>query len=711
MSNVHFSVIIAVYNAELYIRECLDSVLSQTYQAHEIILYNDGSTDDSEKIIFDYMKQFDNIVYAKHDNQGPGVTRNNAIELATGDYVIILDSDDMLESITLEMCAQKIEKDNPDIVHYEYKELIGDKITYSFFNKKYAGKDILEHGACSLVLSNRKYYTWMFAFKNSFLQENNIVYSEEYLYEDNEFFIKACLCARKISLIHSPLHTYRVHQISSSRANTKSTVHYEGRLKALEKAIALIYLHSATEQAKAFIINHAYLAFVYCYNKKTPRQHKSIFLRQFVDLVSPLLFGEERWLTPGFKRNYKKKVFKNKKYFHLECYIQYHNAKSVIATIKKHLKTWFKKIYVKSKTDYSFEQPLLNDTILFLGFNERYTGNSRYLYEQMKALYPQYKYFYVTNSDLVSENERIEKESRAYYYYLSCSKVVVHETNALWGKSKRDDQIWIQTWHATTVKKIRFDTSEPYINKRYNNQKVKAYKIIQNWDYFITDCEYIKRHYKSCYLLKDNQLKNLGYPRVKYLIDNMNNIEYKEKFKKHLGIPFDKKVILYAPSWRDYNLSRKNPNYEYLLDLDTLSSLLSTDYLILFKDHNYGKKSDNWQGDFINVNNEETQDLILISDFIVTDYSSIIFDGIAIDIPFFIYANDQEAYEKARGVYEDVFSDLTKWEVLHEMDLCNKIKSYQNIFEYSSIKEKYIHQGNYTLPDFIDELIGGQSDG
>ena len=95
------SVIIPIYNTENYLREALDSICNQTLQELEIILINDGSTDNSQAIIEEYAQKDIRIHYSIQSNQGQGVARNNGLQLATGKYIYFMDSDDILETDAL----------------------------------------------------------------------------------------------------------------------------------------------------------------------------------------------------------------------------------------------------------------------------------------------------------------------------------------------------------------------------------------------------------------------------------------------------------------------------------------------------------------------------------------------------------------------------------------------------------------------------------
>jgi glycosyltransferase involved in cell wall biosynthesis len=135
------SVIVPIYNTENYLRECLDSLVQQTYSNVEIILVDDGSTDGSFAICKEYESRFDNIILFHKENGGGGSARNLALDYVTGDYVTFVDSDDWIIDKACETIMSLIEEYGADIVHCEvFKEIDkrnqNENHTPSILNKK-----------------------------------------------------------------------------------------------------------------------------------------------------------------------------------------------------------------------------------------------------------------------------------------------------------------------------------------------------------------------------------------------------------------------------------------------------------------------------------------------------------------------------------------------------------------------------------------------
>jgi glycosyltransferase involved in cell wall biosynthesis len=137
LSNIFpkISVIVPVYNTEKYLHKCLDSIISQTLKDIEIICINDGSTDSSYQILKDYVKKDNRIKIINQKNKGPSEARNKALDMVNSPYVMFVDSDDWIESITLEIFYDKILKENADIVLCNYVSVPEDQLMLTRANE------------------------------------------------------------------------------------------------------------------------------------------------------------------------------------------------------------------------------------------------------------------------------------------------------------------------------------------------------------------------------------------------------------------------------------------------------------------------------------------------------------------------------------------------------------------------------------------------
>ncbi len=381
----------------------------------------------------------------------------------------------------------------------------------------------------------------------------------------------------------------------------------------------------------------------------------------------------------------------------------------------------FKKIRAKlSKTEavinYSYIQtaeikkPLYDDVILFMGFDYRYTGNSRYLFEKLKDKLPLgTKVFFVTDSPYVPFEYKIEPLSARMYRFAARAKVVIFESWIPDNLNHRSESIWIQLWHGTPLKHLIFDSNERQIAKKKPKNKNLKFKNIQKWDYLLTDTPEVKSYFKTCFLFPEEKQLAFGYPRVKYLLEKKNDVDFINFLKDLYGISKEKKIVLYLPTWRDCNYGigddeERDFDLSYLADLNQLQMLLGDDYEIIYKDHVYLSKPENV--DFKNYSSAETQELLLVSDYLLTDYSSVMFDAMAIDLPIILYCNDFEQNEADRGIYEEMWSMLKPFVCSDTNQIADMIKGYKIGENYLNVKEKFSHKPTgESLTDFILNLL------
>lgn len=115
------SVVIPVYNVKEYLRQCIESVLSQSFRDFDIILVDDGSTDGSESLCDDYSEQYSNVTTIHQENSGPAASRKAGVLKANGDYIVFIDSDDYIDSDYLEFLMDVVQKSKADVVTCEYE--------------------------------------------------------------------------------------------------------------------------------------------------------------------------------------------------------------------------------------------------------------------------------------------------------------------------------------------------------------------------------------------------------------------------------------------------------------------------------------------------------------------------------------------------------------------------------------------------------------
>ena len=206
------SVIVPVYNVEKYIEKCLNTLVNQTLQDIEIIVVNDGATDNSEKIINEFLEKYpEKIVYLKKENGGLSDARNFGIPYAKGEYIAFVDSDDYVETFMYEEMYEIAKKENSDMVECD-------------FIWEYPNKSRIDTGE---IYNNKKemaqkvrVVAWNKLIKKSILDETKIEFPKGYRYEDLEFTYKLIPYLDKVSFLKKPCVHYI--QRDNSISNTQN---------------------------------------------------------------------------------------------------------------------------------------------------------------------------------------------------------------------------------------------------------------------------------------------------------------------------------------------------------------------------------------------------------------------------------------------------------------------------------------------------------
>lgn len=216
------SVIIPVYNDEKYLAQCLDSVLRQTYSNIEIILVDDGSTDSTPELCEKYREKYANIRILHKKNGGVGSSRNAGLEMATGEYILFVDHDDLLSETHIEELYKLLKKNDADIAVGNFNRFIEEKRAYGiwikeddYFEKTYTPEEwfSVEYETVPYNRSMIFVVPWGKLYKRSLFE--NIVYPINARVEDDLTTWKIYLLADKIVYMNKAIYTHRILKIVS----------------------------------------------------------------------------------------------------------------------------------------------------------------------------------------------------------------------------------------------------------------------------------------------------------------------------------------------------------------------------------------------------------------------------------------------------------------------------------------------------------------
>ena len=209
------SVVVPVYNTSKFLRQCIDSLINQTWKDVEFIFVDDGSTDNSVEILKEYEKRDARIKVLEQDNMHAGVARNNGMKHATGKYIIFLDSDDFFDLTLLEKAFHRAEKDQAEIVvfnHYFYNNKTGKKRNHPFNMRRgvFSGNSLGEK-----VFTSFYDAPWNKMYLRSFLTKYHLEFQDILKHNDVYFVSMSIAVAERIVCLNKRLVYYRVNNSES----------------------------------------------------------------------------------------------------------------------------------------------------------------------------------------------------------------------------------------------------------------------------------------------------------------------------------------------------------------------------------------------------------------------------------------------------------------------------------------------------------------
>lgn len=311
-----------------------------------------------------------------------------------------------------------------------------------------------------------------------------------------------------------------------------------------------------------------------------------------------------------------------------------------------------------------------NKKIIFESFGGRqYSDHPRAIYEYILKNYPHMNCVWSIEPDAIKifkENKvpYVKRFSLRWFYRMASSKYWVSNTRfPLWVEKPRDT-VYLQTWHGTPLKRLGTDIDEvhmPSTNTFSYNRNF--YRESRNWDYLVSPNSFCTNIFSRAFSIPKESILESGSPRNDFLVQNKNNMDTTNQIKKKYNISLNKKVILYAPTWRDDQYFEKS-KYKFTnpIDLEKLKNSISDEYVIIFRMHYLVADSIDLTGyeEFAyNISTGDIAQLYLIADVLITDYSSVYFDYAVLKRPMIFFMYDLEDYrDRLRGFYLDVETSM-----------------------------------------------------
>jgi CDP-glycerol glycerophosphotransferase len=296
-------------------------------------------------------------------------------------------------------------------------------------------------------------------------------------------------------------------------------------------------------------------------------------------------------------------------------------------------------------------------TVFESHMGKQFSDSPKYIYEAAKragfdklGLAPVWSYDVRPTSQPV-ETTRVLRNGWRYHYLLARAQYWVDNQGFPRVFTKRPRTTYVQTWHGTPLKKMGWD--EPRLAALSPARRRVHEAMIERWDYLVVPSEYFVESFVRSYDY-DGKLLRVGYPRNDLLVNRASDADYVAEAKRRMGLPLDRTIVLYAPTFRDRNKGRSK-DYALPFDVEQLAESLSDEVFLLVRTHYLDavKLSRGLAPFAKNVSgHDDITEILLVSDVLVTDYSSTMFDFANTGRPMVFYTHDYDDYvHNERGTY------------------------------------------------------------
>ncbi|MDG4864890.1 bifunctional glycosyltransferase family 2 protein/CDP-glycerol:glycerophosphate glycerophosphotransferase [Streptomyces sp. T-3] len=664
-----FSIIVPVYKVQGFLRECLDSILGQSFKDIEVIAVDDCSPDSCGTILDEYAAR-DARVRAVHlpENVGLGRARNAGVPHATGDYLLFLDSDDSYTPGALAAIARRLDAtEDPDV-------LVFNHVRTQWWGRggRSQTADLLAAPGTDTfdILSRPEFLhlflvAWNKAYRRAFFLEHGFTYSPG-LYEDAPVTYQALISARRIACLDRVCVEYRQRR-QGAITRTPGRKHfdifpqYAGLFEFLDR-------HPELDPHRALLfermINH-FLATLPL-TERVLREDRADFYRMTRDFY-------HRYLPEGFTPpddNFRRQ-FRMLAVGPYALYAAYLRAKAVRAAAlkaKSGLRKSLSKKVKRTLIRIQHSRGLDPDLAVYSAFSHRgVLGDPAAIYQRAKELAPHIRGVWVVRPEAVASLppgiDHVTPDSPRYHRLVGRATYFVNNVNWSPHLKKRKGTVHINTHQGTPLKHMGTDLLDRPAATYSLNVRGMLWRS-DRWDYSLVANPHSAQVWDRAYPCHFTSLPT-GSPRNDVLVTG--DPARAAAVRERLGIRPGSKVILYAPTQRD---NRKW--YLPRLDFTALVRDLGPDFTVLVRLHPQYRAAairdlelrdlaeqghPAGQARLLDVTDEPAvEDLMLASDALVTDYSALMCDYANLDRPIVLHADDWAAYRASRGTYVDLMA-------------------------------------------------------
>jgi len=655
-----FSLIVPCFKVQGFLRECLDSVLRQSFGDFELIAVDDRSPDGCGAILDEYAAR-DPRVKVLHlpENAGLGRARNAGLPHATGDYLFFLDSDDTLTPGALRAMADRLaEADDPDVLVFDYAR------TYWWGGTR---RNALAHvladaGVETFTAAGRPeildllMVVWNKVYRRDFVEENGFEFPPGY-YEDTPWTFPVMLSARRIAALDRICLNYRQRR-QGNILSTTSRKHFD--------------IHEQYERVFAFLDGRPELAGrrPYLHRKmgehcldilakpdRLPPSDRAEFFRRTAEMFrryrpeGALVDGEVAVLEGGYAR-----------------YLLKRQAERAGREAVRRAEPARRAAGARARRGWArlhAHRPLDEHLVVYSASSHRgVLGDPAAVHRKALEIAPQLRGVWVVRDEEAAERlpdgvEHVLVDSRRCLEITARAKFFVNDVNWPGALAKRPGSVHIHTHQGTPLKYMGADLLDKP-GARLGFDVPQMLRRADRWDYSLVANRHSELVWERAYPCHFTSVRT-GSPRNDVLVGAADGAG--AGFRLRHGIPADHTVVLYAPTRRDY---RRGGHVERI-DLARFAADLGAGSTLVVRLHptlaagparGMGLTELARRGVVVDATDEQhVEEVMLASDVLVTDYSALMFDYANLDRPIVVHADDWAAYTASRGAYLDITAE------------------------------------------------------
>ncbi|GGO97406.1 bifunctional glycosyltransferase/CDP-glycerol:glycerophosphate glycerophosphotransferase [Wenjunlia tyrosinilytica] len=656
-----FSVIVPVHRVRGYLRECLDSVLGQSFTDFELIAVDDRCPDGGGAVIDEYAARDQRVVPVHLPrNVGLGPARNEGMARARGDYLLFLDSDDRWTPGTLDAIAARLAgTGDPQILVLDYAR------TYWWgqVQRNVLSRILAADGVFTVrerpELLDLIMVAWNKAYRRDFVEREALAFPAG-AYEDTAWTFPALLSARRIACLDRVCVLYRQRR-TGSILTTPGRAHFDV-LDQYDRVFAFTAHSPATAEWRHDLHRTLYRKMAeHCLEvlarpDRIPRTARAEFFRKAglrYRRYRPVGYRGPRGMAGlkyvlvlrGAHRTFEALRAANR----LRV-----AARERLGPLRAAASRARTALYYRAQ----LRRPVDENLAVYSSYWGRgYGCNPAAVHAKALELAPHIRGVFLVTEDAREHVppgvEAVVIGSRRYWEVMARAKYTFNNVNFEMAVRKREGTVHVQTQHGTPLKLMGVDQHVFPAAARGENF-TKLLERADRWDYCLSSNRHSTRVWDRAYPCGYRTLE-YGYPRN----DAFYTATPEEvlRIRERLGLPPGTVALLYAPTHRDYSR-----DFEPQLDLERFCAALGPRFTVLLRAHHFYDESPRVRalvesGKLVDVTGHRSpEEVCLAADALICDYSSIVFDYANLDRPMVVYANDWQVYRETRGVYFDLMA-------------------------------------------------------